>query len=203
MTLWKNAETPTAGACVPGIICNSQVGVVAQSRQVNCWLNNSVMNRIASITVSISLNEGVSATAEKAIAISLDCSDCLANKRTVVFEEGVNHGVCHSSQHWFRGVWLRSDEQIANGRFEVTYEVLYQYEPFIDVKPGPSAGPSEGAPTWARVYFNLLCPRCKASQRASTQSNLVRPCVHTCECGFELYTDDAPPALSWRKGENA
>src|SRR5256885_5809010 len=116
------------------------------------------MNRIASVAASISLNQGVSATAAKGIAIALDCSDCRAKWRTVVFEEGVNHGICWPSQHRFRGVLLRKDQQIASGQFELTYEVLYQYEPFIDVK----SGASEGAPTWTRVHFTLLCPRCQS-----------------------------------------
>ncbi len=86
------------------------------------------------------------------------------------------------------------------GRLTVEYEIEYQYEPFIDAKyPDklPYYGPSEGIPTWARVHFTMTCPRCQAQVTDSTQTNLVRPHTETCDCGYELITDDAPPALSW------
>ena len=159
------------------------------------------MNRIATITVDLPLNEGVISIAGEKIEVSLDCPDCQRKRRTVVFQEGESHGICMPKRHWFRGVILSKRQREVPYHFYVEYEVEYQYEPFIDAKyPDklPYYGPSEGIPTWARVSFILTCPRCQASAWNSTQSNLVRPHTKTCDCGYDLLTDDAPPALSWR-----
>jgi hypothetical protein len=158
------------------------------------------MNRIATIAVDLPLNDGVQASVREGIEVSLDCSDCQRKGRTVGFRKSENHGVCTPSGHWFRGILLDIRQRDEDGRFAVEYDVEYQYEPFVDAKyPDqlPYYGPSDGVPTWARVYFTLTCPRCQAITTNSTQSNMVRPHTETCKCGYDLYRDEVPPILSW------
>ena len=171
-------------------------------RQSTSEHRSTPMNRIATISIDLRLNDGVTAAIDDLIEVSLDCSDCKRKMRTVAFREGENHGVCTPSGHWFRGVMLDKRLPSRETRLNAEYDVEYQYEPFIDAKYPDSLqyyGPSEGMPTWARVHFTLNCPRCRTLVPRTTQSNLVRPCTGSCKCGFALYTDEAPPALSWRR----
>ena len=162
------------------------------------------MNRIATASIDLLTRPEVKAAAGDAIEISLDCSDCQRRGRTVFFKQGDNHGTCTPSGHWFRGLLLGRQERNDGGHFQAQYEVLYQYEPFIDAKYPDSLqyyGPSDGVPTWVRIHFTLACPSCKAVLSRSTQTNLVRPCTEVCECGYVLFADESPPDLSWRKEE--
>lgn len=164
------------------------------------------MTRIATISINLSLNRGVLATAGEEIEISLDCLDCQRKMRTVVFRYRMSHGVCFPSQHLFRGTMLEKQQMEHERRFRATYKVEYQYEPFVDAKyPDrlPYYGLSEGIPTWARVHLITRCPECEKVISGTTQSNMVRPRAKECDCGYKLYTDEAPPELTWHSVDAA
>ncbi len=162
------------------------------------------MTRIASVLVLITASEGVLIAFGDELEVSLDCPGCQRMRRTVIFRVGEESGRCTPTGHPFLGRITGKRCGQDDRSFEVVYEVAYEYEPFIDRKYPvklPYYGPSRGEPTWGRVHFVVTCPDCSLPNKASIQTNLVRPWSKHCKCGRLLYTEDVEqPELRWRDG---
>jgi len=85
------------------------------------------------------------------------------------------------------------------------YLFQYEYTPFRDTKyPDERRYQTmeRGAPTWARVSFEVTCPRCGKCSQESTQNNNVRPRRCLCMCGNLLFNETVEmPQLSWRPAD--
>ena len=130
------------------------------------------------------------------LELSLDCPVCCRCRRTVVFWEGHAEGRCTPIGHAFPGQIVTKQVVHDGAGASVVYRVKYRYEPFTDAKYPDHRKPS-GQPTWGRVAFQVTCPRCGEVEKASTQTNIVRPWVCRCNCGCVLYTErEEQPTLS-------
>ena len=155
------------------------------------------MLRVAKVTVRIAFATGAAVTFSDRLEVSLDCCICRRCRRTVIFFEGEAEGRCTPTGHTFGR--LTGKEVTQNGSVaSVVYRVVYWYEPFLDAKYPDKRQPS-GRPQWARVRFEIVCPKCVSVKKDSTQNNIVRPYVCSCQqCGCVLYTEqDEQPVLSW------
>ncbi len=150
------------------------------------------MLRVAEVSARFAFTEGVAVTFGDSLEVSLDCCICHRCRRTVVFQVGGVEGKCTPTGHPFPGKLIGKEVGVGS----VSYRLEYWFEPFEDAKYKGirKVGP---APTWARVGFTVVCPRCGESQRCSTQNNIVRPCHTDCRCGTRLYTEvEELPVLS-------
>lgn len=155
------------------------------------------MNRRAFAEATLQLRSAELLAAGTPVEISLDCSSCRRRLRTVVFAEVGAKGICTPTGHQFEGQLHALNVIGATIRAEFQYE----FEPFEDAKYGDARyqGFEAGAPTWARVTFQLRCSACGREGWGSTQSNLVRPWSAACRCGAPLYDDVREPRLGWRE----
>lgn len=154
------------------------------------------MVRVAEVAVRIALTAGAAISFSDMLEVSLDCFICSRCSGTVIFFEGEVEGRCTPTGHTFGQ--LTGKEVAQNGPVaSVVYRVVYRYEPFVDSKYPGRRKPS-GRPRWARVHFEIVCPRCGFVKKDSTQNNAVRPRGCTCpQCGSVLFTDqDEQLALS-------
>ncbi len=161
------------------------------------------MKRIAEIIAHIKANKNVIISFGDKLEVSLDCSDCERRRRTVVFELDSEAGNCTPTGHSFRGKLAIKNTWQADRIYSAKYEVVYEYEPFVDRKyPNEPNyyGQSKGVPIWGRVHFPITCPQCERWFDWSMQNNIVRPWTNECKCGYELYTEiEEMPILSWHE----
>jgi hypothetical protein len=131
------------------------------------------------------------------VEVSLDCATCRRRLRTVVFAEVGAEGRCTPTGHEFDG---QLDALHATGNI-VRAEFRYRFDPFEDAKYGDARYEEfeAGAPTWARLRFQIRCSACGLEVWDSTQSNIVRPRSAACPCGAQLYDDVDAPRLGWRE----
>jgi len=154
------------------------------------------MVRVAEVGVRIAFTNGAPITFLDTLEISLDCCICRRCRRTVIFFEGETEGKCTPTGHTFAR--LTGKEVAQNGPVaSVVYRVVYRYEQFVDAKYPGRRKPSD-LPRWARVRFDIVCPMCGFVKRDSTQNNIVRPYICSCQqCGCVLYTEQhEQPVLS-------
>jgi hypothetical protein len=156
------------------------------------------MERRARISIALRLADGVSPAFKDSLEISLDCSVCRRAHRTVILSLGSTKGVCTPTGHPFSGAILVKRVNDQPGGEQVSYEIAYDHEDFIDSKY-PETVPT-GLVAWVRASFAIKCPTCHRSQDGSTQSNLVRPYDERCACGRRLYEDTEPPRISTMQG---
>lgn len=134
------------------------------------------------------------------LEVSLDCVACLRRTRTVSFgASGSGPPLCHPTRHPYDGELLERTIAASNS---IRFVIGYGYVPFVDTKYPDELryhGMERGAPTWARIHFEVCCASCGRLGTHSTQTNIVRPWLCACTCGAILYEDTAPPALSWSR----
>jgi hypothetical protein len=148
--------------------------------------------RRAEVSAWFALAPGVSAAFSETLEVSLDCCICHRCHRTVVFQAGGFDGKCTPTGHSFPGKLIGKEP----GPTSVVYRLEYWYEPFADAKYPDRRTPT-GWPTWGRVELEVVCPSCGQAQRCSTQTNIARPLVCRCRCGYELYIEsEKMPVLS-------
>jgi hypothetical protein len=148
--------------------------------------------QVAEVSARFAFAAGAAVTFSDSLEVSLDCCICHRCRRTVIFQLGGVEGKCTPTGHPFPGKLVGREA----GPSSVAYRLEYWFEPFEDAKYKVirQVGPR---PTWGRVGFTVVCPRCGESSRCSTQTNIVRPCHTDCKCGLRLYTEqDEMPVLS-------
>lgn len=157
------------------------------------------MNRRGFAEARLRLRSAELLIAGAPVELSLDCVTCRRRLRTVEFAAIDAPGRCTPTGHVFAGCL---DTLHAAGDV-VRAEFRYQFEPFDDIKYGNARYGSfeAGAPTWARLRFQLRCSSCGADRWAGTQSNLVRPWSAMCRCGATLYDDVEAPQFGWQGHE--
>jgi hypothetical protein len=168
-----------------------------------CALNNELMsaNRVGIIQAELDFALDAGVVFDPSVEVQLDCYMCHRRCRTVVFRVGASQTICMPSKHDFPGR-LVNHKFHQHGSWHIAeYKLEYEYQMFRDVKyPDEKRYGSKepGAPTWARVSFNIVCPNCGQKSRHSTQNNISRPWQCVCKCGFLLYSETTEmPQLSW------
>ena len=150
------------------------------------------MLRIAQISARFAFAEGSRVTFRDGLEVSLDCCICQRCRRTVIFKVGEVEGKCTPTGHPFPGKIVR----LKANADSVVYGLEYWYEPFEDAKY-PDRRKAQDRPTWARVGFDIACPKCGQESRQSSQNNIVRPRTCHCKCGHVLFTEsDEMPELA-------
>lgn len=157
------------------------------------------MKRQGFVEVELSLRDDVTTSFSHSLEVSLDCPTCQRRRRTIVFDGCGKPGKCTPTRHEFRGVLKSAVFEEGYARFEFDYE----FSDFIDIKYPDEEQEryalfEKGAPSWARVYFDINCPACGRTTTTSTQTNLVRPWTCACECEQPVYDDLKPPRLGWK-----
>ena len=150
------------------------------------------MLQVAEVSARFAFVKGAAVTFSDSLEVSLDCCICHRSRRTVFFRLGAVEGTCTPTRHRFPGKLVRREV----GPGFVSYRLEYWFEPFEDAKYGDTRqiGPR---PTWGRIEFTVVCPRCGAPNQCGTQNNLVRPFHADCRCGTRLYTElNEMPTLS-------
>ena len=153
------------------------------------------MLRSTTVSATFGFTEGAVVTFSDTLEVSLDCCICYRCWRTVIFPVGGTDGLCTPSRHVFPGKVFEPEVTRQGAVTAVLYRLAYWYEPFEDAKY-PGRTPT-GAPTWARISFEILCPNCGGVKKSSVQNNTVLPWTCHCDCGQNLYTQvDKLPVLS-------
>jgi uncharacterized protein (TIGR02996 family) len=160
------------------------------------WLASVIGLKIAVVQASFAFAAGSMVSFADGVEVSLDCYVCRRCHRTVYFQPDGGQGKCTPTGHPFPGYWL-GKEKISEGAIvSARYRVAFHIESFLDAKYPQHRKPS-ARPTWARVGFEVVCPRCGHANRGSVQNNIVRPWTWRCQCGQHLYTEvDEMPVLS-------
>jgi len=157
--------------------------------------------RIGTARASLEFAPGARVTFEQKLEVSLDCYVCRRRDRTVVFRADEAAGICTPTRHPFPGRMLSFESGTQGNTHVASISFEYDYERFGDAKY-----PDEqryiafepGAPSWARVSFEVTCPACERRSGHSTQNNIVRPWRCACSCGHFLYSETTEmPQLSW------
>ena len=150
------------------------------------------MLRSAEISARFAFADGTAVTFSDSLEVSLDCCICHRCRRTVIFKVGGVEGKCTPTGHPFPGK-IVAMEASANS---VVYRLEYWFEPFEDAKY-PDRRKAQDRPTWSRIGFDVVCPKCGQGSRQSSQNNIVRPWTCLCKCGQVLFTEsDEMPLLS-------
>jgi hypothetical protein len=153
------------------------------------------MLRTVKVSARFAFAQGATVTFSDTLEVSLDCCVCHRCWRTVIFQLGGIDGKCTPTSHSFPGKLVAKDVGREGLEAFVAYLIEYQFEPFEDVKY-PDRIPAE-LPTWGRVGFEVICPRCGEVSWQSTQNNIVRPWTQKCKCGLPLFTETVEmPGLS-------
>lgn len=161
--------------------------------------------RIGIVRASLDFVPDAVVAFDRKLEVSLDCHVCQRRCRTVIFRSGETHGICTPTKHDFPGRILNVESRVEGSAQVAVFVFEYEHEPFRDAKY-----PDErrygtmglGAPTWARVSFDVTCPACRKRSQHSTQNNIVRPWQCLCKCGCPLYSETVEmPQLSWRPAE--
>jgi hypothetical protein len=147
--------------------------------------------QVAEISARFAFADGALVRFCEILEVSLDCCVCHRCRRTVILKVGAVQGKC-TTGHPFPGKIVGMEANADS----VVYRLEYWFEPFEDVKY-PDRRKAQGRPTWARVGFELVCPKCGQASRQSSQNNIVRPWTCHCKCGHVLYTEsDEMPVLA-------
>lgn len=158
------------------------------------------MNKNFLIKVVYQLPEGCIIQPAESVEVSLDCSTCKKRYRTIIITKHKNECYCTPTKHPFNAIIAKIDvNKTVNKKFllkrestEFIYYIEYDYNEFIDERNKYAQNTSNPLPEWARVYFNITCPKCNHIQKKSTQNNLVRPLKVFCEkCSSLLYKEKA------------
>ena len=128
------------------------------------------------------------------IEVSLDCSFCQRNGRTVVFSEKRDFPRCISTRHTrhdFDGRFLDYFMEERNKVPSLVYRIRYSYSEFFDHK---RKLPSVPQPTWARVGCIIACSNCGEELVLRTQNNISRSGSRgsrLCSCKSILFVYEA------------
>lgn len=162
-------------------------------------------HRIGIIRASLEFVPNAVVAFDRKLEVSLDCHVCQRRDRTVIFRPGETHGICTPTKHAFPGRILNVESRVEGNAHIAIFLFEYEHEPFRDTKYPDErryATMELGAPSWARVSFDVTCPACGERSQHSTQNNIVRPWRRMCKCGRPLYAETAEmPQLSWRPAE--
>ena len=149
------------------------------------------MLRVANVSARYVFAEGAVATFSDTLEVSLDCCICHRCHRTVMLNFGGVEGKCTPTGHPFPGKIVRMEATADS----VVYYLEYWYETFEDAKY-PDRRKAQDRPTWGRVGFEIVCPRCGQASKQSSQTNVVRPWTCHCNCGQILFVEsDVMPIL--------
>jgi hypothetical protein len=166
------------------------------------------------IRVFFEVTENIEIMPNDYIEISIDCYECKALRKSIVIGKNFNEiaceffgyipkknfndlevlindkekeiAFCTPSCHLFPAYLKNITLTKSNKIIELEYLIEYSYTEFFDIK---NKKQSNKLVSWARVGFELICPRCNAVNRQSTQNNIVRPFTVTCACSFVFYTE--------------
>jgi hypothetical protein len=136
---------------------------------------------------------------ERTLELSIDCFVCERVGRTTYLEWGAERAICSSDEehgrHFTAARIGAFDVTHAAGRVMAKAIVDFWWAPFHDSKRNARALPLTEVP-WVRLKFGYRCPNKETSGTGSTQTNLVRPCVVTCErCEVGIVTDEQAPTI--------
>ncbi len=166
------------------------------------------------IKVFFEVTENIEINTNDYVEVLVDCYECKTLKRSIVIGKNFNaiarkffgyipkknfkdlEGLisdkekevafctpnCHLFPAYLKNITLTKSNKVV----ELEYLIEYSYMEFFDVKYKKQ---SNILVSWARVGFELICPRCNTINRQSTQNNIVRPFTVTCVCGFVFYTE--------------
>jgi len=165
-----------------------------------------MMNTDIQIKAIFKFRQGSIVMPAPSIEVSLDCFMCKKCNRTVVLKKDKNNSFCTTTfytRHPFNGCIkkIRVNEIKVKKFFsikiltEIIYDITYEYREFIDKRNKYADNNSNPLPNWARIYFNITCPKCHYEQRKFTQNNLHIPFTAVCDkCSCKLYkqTDKLP-----------
>ncbi len=150
--------------------------------------------RIGIVRASLEFVSNAVVAFDRKLEVSLDCHVCQRRCRTVIFRPAETHGVCNTTKHAkhaFPGRILDVESRVEGNAHVAVFLFEYEHEPFRDAKY-PDERRYEtmelGAPTWARVSFDVTCPACGERSQHSTLNNIVRPWRCVCNCGRVLYS---------------
>jgi hypothetical protein len=135
----------------------------------------------------------------RTVELSIDCFVCERVGRTTFLEWGAERAICSSDEkhgrHFTAARIAAFDETQTAGTVTAKVIVDYWWAPFHDSKRNVRAMPLAAVP-WARLKFGYHCPHKGASGSGSTQTNLVRPRLVTCEhCEVDIVTDGQAPTI--------
>jgi hypothetical protein len=147
--------------------------------------------QVAEISARFAFTDGVVATFSDTLEVSLDCCICHRCRCTVIFKVDGAEGKCTPTGHPFPGKIVAMEASAGL----VVYRLEYWYESFVDAKY-PDRRKAQNRPTWGRIGFDVVCPKCRQTSHQSTQNNIVRPWSCACKCGQLLFTEsDEMPIL--------
>lgn len=143
---------------------------------------------LSELRVDLDLARWTRVEFEDCVLLSLDCSTCGREGRTVWFTMGDAMGRC-SEECDVRGRLLLKDNPEPSS-------VRYVVEHFDDATTFvPPRSP------WGRVSFAVRCLLCRGVTKNSVQPNDVLPWTLRCRCTRTLYTlTDTLPKISTRPG---
>lgn len=158
--------------------------------------------RKAEIILNLDIKDEVKISPSSSLEVSLDCSYCERTDRTIIFKQG-NARCCPGSESKRVPDHPPYPGQITNIQLNQTfkkttlvYSIEYNATPFKDRKYEYRLW--AGYPTWARISFNLICPKCNIQTANSVQNNIVRPFASKCSCGYIFFTErDEMPIIRW------
>lgn len=143
-------------------------------------------SQLINLKVILELSKNVQIEFGNEVEISLDCFMCESLRRTINICEKEEFGICIKTKHKFPIKIISKQSNIENNLVEVIYQIEYWYSPFHDRKYKTD---SQFLPTWGRISFKLVCPKCLSKKRAFLQTNIVRPWTNYCDCGNSFYTE--------------
>lgn len=144
------------------------------------------MDTFATIEAAFAFAPGVHTDFSDRLEVSLDCPVCIRTMRTVVFTQEPPAAFCTPTRHAFPGLLDAKTVSTEQDRTIVRYRIHYKTAEFVDETDHL---PSVRHPAWARISFELTCPRCGALVPESVQNNLRRPLKRPCKCGLLLYEE--------------
>jgi hypothetical protein len=145
------------------------------------------MNYELTVIAKFQFNKDVSPIFSDTLAISLDCFTCPRTNRTVIIKADGSEPYCTPTRHAFPAIFQNKSVETIDEWTVVTYQIQYEFHPFIDPK---YKSPAEPHPTWASVSFQITCPICAHDNSSGTQNNTVRPWQCKCRnCKYPFYTE--------------
>lgn len=165
------------------------------------------MNRTVEVKSHLNCGPGVQVVIVDPLEVSLDCHVCGRIHRTVLLNSSKGTtmwlpkndvkitsdeipAICTPTLHIFPAHVLNRQIGTVASSSIISFHIGYTFQPFTDKEYNQTA---IDIPSWARIHFTLICPRCGRASGASTQTDAVRPSIKSCVCGYELYIDNQPP----------
>lgn len=133
------------------------------------------------------------------LSLSLDCFVCQRVGRTTIFELGAERAVCsgdkETGEHYTAGRIAAFDHTTEGEQTSLLAVVDYWWAPFHDAKRDQPGVTLTRSP-WVRHYLGYYCPEQQESGELSTQTNLVRPALGSCQhCSAPITLSQEAPQI--------